>query len=93
MVPIMAISFDYGVELTYPIGESFSTGLLLSSGQFFGVIYTVVSSILIDNKGQTGSQLTYIILACACALATTVSFFLKQTLKRYAEEQRQKLIK
>ena len=32
MVSIMAVSFDYGVELTFPIGESFSTGVLLSSG-------------------------------------------------------------
>ena len=48
MVPIMAVAFDFGVELTYPIGESFSTGVLLSAGQFFGIIYTVVSSVLID---------------------------------------------
>ena len=32
LVSIMAVSFDYGVELTYPIGESFSTGVLMSSG-------------------------------------------------------------
>jgi hypothetical protein len=32
MVPIMAVAFDYGVEITFPIGESFSTGLLMSSG-------------------------------------------------------------
>jgi hypothetical protein len=32
MVPIMAVAFDFGVELTYPTGESYSTGLLLSSG-------------------------------------------------------------
>ena len=50
MVSIMAVSFDYGVELTYPIGESFSTGVLMSSGQFFGIIITVSSSELIDNK-------------------------------------------
>jgi hypothetical protein len=32
MVPIMAVAFDFGVEITYPIGESFSTGVLLSAG-------------------------------------------------------------
>jgi len=31
-IPISAVGFDLGVELTYPIGESFSTGLLMSSG-------------------------------------------------------------
>ena len=32
MVPIMVVAFDFGVEITYPIGESFSTGVLLSAG-------------------------------------------------------------
>mmetsp|Transcript_21902 Transcript_21902/g.34020 ORF Transcript_21902/g.34020 Transcript_21902/m.34020 type:complete len:231 (+) Transcript_21902:805-1497(+) len=31
MIPILATSFDFGVEITYPIGESYSTGLLMSS--------------------------------------------------------------
>lgn len=75
MVPIMAVAFDYGVELTYPIGESFSTGLLLSAGQVFGIIYTVVSSVLIEDKGQTGSLVTYLILAIACSVATILCYF------------------
>ena len=32
MIPIMAIGFELGVEVTYPIDESFSTGLLMFSG-------------------------------------------------------------
>ena len=32
MIPIMAIGLELGVELTYPIDESFSTGILMSSG-------------------------------------------------------------
>ena len=32
MIPIMAVSFDFGVELSYPIGESYSTGLIISAG-------------------------------------------------------------
>ena len=30
MVPIISVSFDFGVELTYPIGESMSTGVLMN---------------------------------------------------------------
>jgi hypothetical protein len=32
MIPIMAVGFELGVEVTYPIGESFSTGIMLSAG-------------------------------------------------------------
>jgi FLVCR family feline leukemia virus subgroup C receptor-related protein len=90
MVPIMAVAFDFGVEITYPIGESFSTGVLMSAGQFFGIIYTVSSSVLIDNKQEKGTDLSYIIMAAACFVATIVSLFVTQNLKRTEEEQRQK---
>ena len=48
MVPILAVSFDFGVELTYPIGESMSTGVLLSASQIVGVIQISICSYLID---------------------------------------------
>jgi len=44
MVPSFAIAFDYAVESCCPIGESFSTGVLMSAGQLFGIIYTVICS-------------------------------------------------
>ena len=39
MIPIMAVGFELGVEVTYPIGESMSTGFLMSGGQLVGVLY------------------------------------------------------
>lgn len=32
MIPVMAVAMDLGVELTYPVGESFSAGVLMSAG-------------------------------------------------------------
>ena len=32
LFPIMVIALDFGVELTYPVGESMSVGVLMSSG-------------------------------------------------------------
>jgi FLVCR family feline leukemia virus subgroup C receptor-related protein len=49
MIPVMAVGMDFGVELTYPVGESFSAGVLMSAGQIFGIVTTVVCSILIDK--------------------------------------------
>lgn len=48
-VPIMAVSFDFGVELSYPIEESYSTGVIMSFGQFFGVIFTVFTGQLYQS--------------------------------------------
>ena len=90
MVPIMAVAFDFGVELTYPIGESFSTGVLMSSGQLFGIIYTVSSSVLIDQYDTKveakGSKISYIIVSVAAGFALVLSIFLKQDLRRHKFE-------
>ena len=43
-LPILSVAIDFGVELTFPIGESFSTGLLMSTGMIFGIIYTIICS-------------------------------------------------
>jgi hypothetical protein len=39
MIPIMAVGFELGVEVTYPIDESYSTGLLMFAGQLLGIVY------------------------------------------------------
>lgn len=39
MIPIMAVGFELGVEVSYPIGESMSTGFLMSGGQLLGIVY------------------------------------------------------
>lgn len=30
MIPVMVIGFEFGVEITYPMGESMSSGILMS---------------------------------------------------------------
>jgi len=56
-VSMMAVAFDFAVELTYPIGESFSTGVLMSGGQIFGIIYSLVASKwLADAKSNSDAH-------------------------------------
>lgn len=53
-VSILPVGIDFGVELTHPVAESISSGLLMSMGQFFGILFTVIASILITKKGDLG---------------------------------------
>ena len=54
MVSIMAVSFDFAVELTFPIGESFSSGVIMGGGQVAGIVFTLVTSKWLENV--TGGQ-------------------------------------
>mgnify|MGYP006893302460 CR=1 FL=1 len=56
MISVVGIAFDYGVEMTYPVGQSYSTGLLLCAGTVFGNSYTLIGGYLIDQNGQDGSK-------------------------------------
>jgi FLVCR family MFS transporter 7 len=38
IIPIYACSFDFVIELTYPIGESISGGLIMSCSQISGIV-------------------------------------------------------
>lgn len=82
MVPTIALSIDLGVELTYPIGESFSTGVLLNSGQLWGIFYTLIASYVIDHTDSTGTKIAYLGYASACFIGFIFSLFIKEKLLR-----------
>ena len=86
-LPIMAVSFDFGVELTYPIGESFSTGLLMSAGQFFGIIYTIIASELIDKYKDVGGTYSFLFMSVAAFIGFCFSFLVGNDLRRFKMEQ------
>eukprot|EP00352_Strombidinopsis_acuminata_P005577 CAMPEP_0176369182 /NCGR_PEP_ID=MMETSP0126-20121128/23114_1 /TAXON_ID=141414 ORGANISM="Strombidinopsis acuminatum, Strain SPMC142" /NCGR_SAMPLE_ID=MMETSP0126 /ASSEMBLY_ACC=CAM_ASM_000229 /LENGTH=142 /DNA_ID=CAMNT_0017727727 /DNA_START=866 /DNA_END=1294 /DNA_ORIENTATION=+ len=48
-IPILPVGIDFAVELTYPVGEPISSGVVMSAGQFCGIIFTIMSSLLISN--------------------------------------------
>jgi hypothetical protein len=39
MIPEMVVGFELGVEITYPLDEALSTGILMCSGSIMGIIY------------------------------------------------------
>jgi FLVCR family MFS transporter 7 len=38
VIPVMPLSFELACELSYPVGEAVSTGMLMTGGQLVGVI-------------------------------------------------------
>ena len=86
-LPVMAVAFDFGVEITYPVGESFSTGLLMSAGQFFGIIYTVISSELLEHYNDKGGTYSFLFMSVAALIGTIFSFFVKNDLRRFRMEE------
>ena len=45
LVPILPIGFELGVEITYPVDESYSAGMLMSIGQIIGFVFVRISKV------------------------------------------------
>ena len=73
MIPIMAVGFELGVEVTYPIDESYSTGLLMFAGQFLGIIY-VNKTLLYHRTIDRGELSTDLSLQGAAGLRDQRSY-------------------
>jgi Na+/melibiose symporter-like transporter len=50
----LPVGIDFAVEITHPIPESISSGLLMGTGQIVGVIFTVIVSLWITSSGNVG---------------------------------------
>ena len=53
-ISILPVGIDFGVELTHPVAESVSSGLLMSAGNFIGIFLTLAASYLITYLGNKG---------------------------------------
>jgi len=53
-ISILPVGIDFGVELSHPVAESVSSGLLMSAGNFLGIFLTLAASYLITLLGDKG---------------------------------------
>lgn len=53
MVPILPIGFEFACEVTFPIGEAMSGGILMTSGQIVGIIFILLISMFLDEENYT----------------------------------------
>ena len=63
------VSFELATEITYPEPEGLSTGLLNTSAQIFGIIFTHVQGLIITSYGTTlGNVFLCVSLFIGCIL-------------------------
>ena len=49
---LLPVGIDFAVELTYPVAETISTGLMMSTGNFIGMILTVAIGAIIGKHDE-----------------------------------------
>lgn len=75
IIPMLTVAFPFAVELTRPIPEGFSNGMLITLGLLWGSILAIVAT-SVPNDYAFG------IFAVCSFLATIFSYFIKEDLRR-----------
>lgn len=91
LITIHTNGMDYVCELTYPVGESQSGGIIMSMNQIFGIGLTYLGQFFIDDI----KEYKYItnILTCTTLLISLITlWFIKDKLLRHEKENESKLI-
>ncbi|MCQ2820255.1 MAG: MFS transporter, partial [archaeon] len=74
IIPIYTTGMDYVAELTYPVGESYSGGLIMCSNQIVGVLGIILVDFMLDNFKD--KKYLANILFCVMLLGSLISVIL-----------------
>ncbi|KAJ9601191.1 hypothetical protein L9F63_000659 [Diploptera punctata] len=85
MTGYLGVGYEFAAELTFPIPEGTSSGLLNASSEVFGVLFTLCGGELLDYYGDMATNLTLTALLVA-GLAMTL-MIKGNELKRQAASQ------
>jgi len=79
MTAFLPVGFEFAAEITYPISEGTSSGLLNASGQIFGIILTIGMREIASYSDILNAN---ILLCSALLIGTFLTVCVKETLRR-----------
>lgn len=82
---ILPVGIDFGVEITFPVPEPVSTGLLMSCSQFFGIVLTVVCTALISLH-KKGCVYAFAVLVVFSLTGLVFAVMIQEDLRRLKYE-------
>ena len=86
LTPVLPVSYELGCEITFPIGEEISGGLLNMGGQVIGIVQVGVIAVLLE---YVTSFIANLELAVFIAVGLIGAIFIKETLVRANKDLKQ----
>lgn len=81
MMPILALMMELACEVTYPVGEAMTSGLLIVGGQVIGI-----SGVFVVDALLFYPLLANLVIAVCMGIAAVTALFIKETLVRTAKD-------
>ena len=89
ITPIYTTGMDYVAEMTYPVGESISGGLIMCFNQIFGIIGILIADAFIEKVGNK-KYLTNVMSIIIFGVSLICVFFIEERLLRNEKENENK---
>lgn len=80
--PILPICFEVGCEVTFPVGEAFSTGLLVSSSQILATVATIILEFVFTEQTKESAAICFGIFFILVVSGIVFLVLLKEEFKR-----------
>ena len=80
LVPIVPLGFSFSVELTHPVSEAMSNGVIVLAAQLLGFFMTYIGTVLADTE----PIYCVAMFAGQMIIANVAGLFIKEDLRRVA---------
>lgn len=85
ITPIYTISMDYVIELTYPVGESISEGIIMTGNQLFGVVGTLICDLFMEYVKEI-KYLPHLFFIFLIFVSVICSILIREKLNRHEKD-------
>ena len=85
ITPVYTTSMDYVIELTYPVGESISEGIIMTGNQLFGVVGTLICDFFMEYVKEI-RYLPHLFFICLLLISFICVLLIKEELNRHIKD-------
>ena len=89
VIPIIPIAYGFAVELTFPVPEAVSNGMMILPSQIYGAIMGLVAGLICEStkneeppNDQLGPKMAIILFGGSALIGAISSLFIKEDLRR-----------
>jgi predicted MFS family arabinose efflux permease len=80
-IPIIPVGYQFGIEISYPVGEAMSNGVFSFMVQIVSLVVTYLGTMLCDNNKDTSVPLLGLISGLL-AVSAMFTLYVKEDLRR-----------
>ena len=77
MIPIMSVAYSFSVELTYPLPEALTNGMMISLSLIWGTVQGILDGFLSDVNNGGDPRYVMILWIVTSFIGGGVAYFIK----------------